>query len=132
MRAPRLTVVETVYRQEPGASPALWQTRFSRQLTVEDEPYERRLTLGGAWVPLAQGAWLKSASQLCLANLERGEGKVVEVAVAPEGGEPAVFALLLPGGPDPEGLRLRPADLSRLVARCRQGEAQVRLFLTPE
>lgn len=145
----RLTVVETVYHQEPGQQPTALTTRYGRPLETAEQPFTRRLRLGDAWQPLPAG-WLDAAALLHLVNEEGRQltrqptpadrqalaGRVVEVGVLPPGHwglsaetavAPVVCWLVRPG----ESLRAEPAALAALVLRCRQESARVTLTLLP-
>jgi hypothetical protein len=67
-----ITVVEQVYHQLSGSQPRAIESRFSRELESDEQPYERHLKVGEESVPLDCG-WIKEASQLVIIN-EEGKG----------------------------------------------------------
>lgn len=138
----RLTVVETVYHQPAAGPPTATESRFSRPLGSDEQPYSRRLTIPTRWVRLDPGWVGGGCAALALSN----EGPVarrttvptpeeaaadaalvvtVGVAADPEGATVAPFARVRPG----ESLRLEPADPGRLMLVC-SGEAPARVLLT--
>ena len=67
---PRLTVIQTVYHQEPGGDPTSYESRFARFLDSKDQqPCVRRLAIGESWQTLDE-LWLERVSQLVIANRE--------------------------------------------------------------
>ena len=143
----RLTVVETVYHRSIGQEPSMFDSRFSRELKTRDQPYgPRRLVATEKWALVDLG-WVKSAGMIVVRNeegqhlqanpteQERAETrrKVLEIAWQetvdnPEIEEPSNYSWLVPPG---ESFRGYPA-CSKLLIRCRSGNAKYTLFVVPE
>src|SRR6185312_8298003 len=65
----RLGLVCTVYHQQPGNEPISAESRFSRWLESEEQPYLRKLVIGEEWTLLDCG-WLEDVGMLLLRNEE--------------------------------------------------------------
>jgi hypothetical protein len=142
----RITVVEQVYhRPADGGEPTVAETRFSRELASQEQPFERRAKVGEDWQPLEHG-WLESAGMLLISN-EEGRHlqvnptdeerlsisrRVLELIYAMEDDELLVpqssCTWLIPPG---ESMRAYPSDVSRLCVRCQSGVARFTLRLYP-
>jgi hypothetical protein len=153
----RIGVVESVYCQQPGDNPISAESRFSRWLNTDEQPYSRKIKVTEEWQPLDWG-WLKKASMLVVVN-EEGRflqvqptpqercdaiSKVVEIGIAVclDGGTLNIpFAEILPR----ESSRFSPCKSieaglvlccrhgeASLVLRCRHGEARCSIMLFPD
>lgn len=138
----KLTVVETVYHQGANRQPTSTDSRYSRYLETDDQPYSRTVTLDEAWKVLDIG-WFAERQPLRvrLLVIQNEEGKylaiqptdlerlalkekVVEVSV---GGISADWEVL-PG----ESLRGSPSgDPRRLRLRSRSGKTRCTYTLYP-
>lgn len=132
---PRLTVVETVYHQDPANGPTAFEAPFGRQLETDEQPCVRRLTVGTDWQALG-GVWLAESCQVVLRNEEgqfhgplpsaqqkaEAAARVVEVGVSD-----MVLAVVRPG----ESCRFEPADLHTIRVRCVAGSAKVTAAVFP-
>ena len=132
----RLTVVCSVYHQPFGEQPQAFESRFSRALRSNEQPYDHRLTVGSEWVPLDCG-WIHDAGMLLLFNeagrnlrqypseeeQQRLAEQVIELRYInqPDG-------WLIPPG---ESLRAYPAASDRLEIRCRGEAALIRIVAVP-
>ena len=137
----RIAVRELLYHQAPQEQPTAVESVFSRPLVSDEQPYVRKVKVGGAWEAVETG-WLVDAGMLHLANEEgrfqqvqptpaeraAAARKVVEVGLAVAEGEVVVCWLLRPG----ESLRAEPAEVGRLRLRCREGVARVTVNVFPE
>lgn len=65
----RLTVVESLYHQSFGEEPVRVDSRFSRELESDEQPYSRRLKATEGWQPLDCG-WVKDPGMVCVTNEE--------------------------------------------------------------
>ncbi len=65
----RITVIEHIYHQEFGESPTQVESRYSRDLDNDTQPYTRNLRVGEAWEPLDTG-WIAEAGLLIIQNNE--------------------------------------------------------------
>jgi|SRR5580692_6621507 hypothetical protein len=131
----RLVVVEQVYHQD-GCESASVEPSYSEELTTDEQRFSRRMTVGGAAVPLETG-WLTECSLLVLWN-RTGRGRpVIPTAKQVETDKAAVVEVRFGGG-DPallsvgESLRVRPAELSGVSLRCRLGEATIEAYVYPK
>lgn len=128
-------VVCTVYHQQPGSEPVSVDSRFSRWLDTDEQPYLRKLTLAEEWVPLDKG-WLEVAGMLVIRNDEakdqtRIHNPVIEVAIVKdnEGGNWIVpFAFVRPS----ESAQFEPVCLDNFRLRCLKGQAKCTLALIPK
>jgi len=73
----RLTVVGSVYHQNPGSPPTQIEIQYSRELASHEEPYARRIVVSSR--QLVDFGWLKEegVGAFVLANLE-GQFDTVE------------------------------------------------------
>ena len=135
-----LVVVESVYHQPADGQPIVAESRFSRRLRTDEQPYVRWFKVTEEWQSLDHG-WLDAAGMLVLKNEEgtnpqtipsaeeRAEiaAKVAEIGLLANDTLVLLFALLQPG----ESLRFQPIGIPALVVRCRKGEARCCLHLFP-
>ena len=120
----RITVVEMVYFQAPGESPLGIESRYSRKLTTDEQPCERRLKATENWQELDRG-WVDQASLIVISNRETATGKILEVAYKNAGQD---TWLVLPG----ESMRAHPSDATRLVIRSQLGTIRFTANIFPE
>jgi hypothetical protein len=117
--------------------------RFSRDLSSDEQPYERRTVVGESWTAVDCG-WIDRCGMLMLRNEEghfsvnptpeqRAEvmRRVVEITFGTvlTTGVPSRECLLIP---PKETCRFYPSDVKSLHLRCRAGKAQITLYLLPE
>lgn len=152
----RIAVVEYVYHQQPDVQPTVTESRFSRWLESQEQPYLRRLTLDQTWRELDFG-WLKQSGMLVLKN-EEGRfhvqptkderedmaARIIEVALFLPGEKndgsrtmhdtplrkaigPLIFAIVRPG----ESLRFEPHDVGCLRIRTMHGSARCSIMVLP-
>lgn len=145
---PRMGVVETVYHQSPGDNPTSVESKFSRLLKSDDQPFSRKMTVGAEWVEISTG-WLEK-SPLSMIHISNREGenrqviptplelikmaeRVVEIALQtfPNGphNEPVFeeFADIHPG----ESCRFTPKRARQYFLRCRSETAKVTATVFP-
>ncbi len=113
----RIVVVETVHFQGEG-EPVTIDSRWSKVVASEDQPYVRRFKVGAEWQRLDEG-WVRECSQLTLSHEspsyqvnpteeQRKEDETVTIEVGLRMADGHVEpALLLPSR---ESLRVRPKD----------------------
>ena len=132
-----MTVVEQVYYQVSGGQPRLVESRFSRKLESDEQPYERHLKVGVEGAPLDCG-WIEKASQLVITN---EEGRNLQVNPTDEEREelqrkvlelgyedcPVPLCLIHPG----ESIRFCPFSLEGLGVHSRFGVIRFTLHLFP-
>lgn len=133
----RLAVVETAYHQQFGKQPHSIETRFSRQLSTQNQLYERQLVATEEWYPLDCG-WLESTGMMVLVN---NEGKFLQVQPTDEEREAAERKVLEVSYQDAphnvwlilprESMRAQPGDVRKLRIRCQSGVARFTLCLFP-
>jgi hypothetical protein len=125
LRNGTLTVVETVYHQQLGDQPLPVTTRFVRNLSSQEQPYVRKLTLGPEWVPLDTG-WITEASYVIIANegngpitknptdeqIQEEANRLIDISFMGEDPHPC---MTIPSG---ESLRMCPVDLTMIKIRC--------------
>lgn len=121
----RLTIIEQIYYQMSGSSPILAESRYSRQLELEDQPYSRRIRVGASFAPIDYG-WLTKGdvSMVVVKNVEEVDDKtkVLEIAV-----NETPFACLHPG----ESIQFRPASQVIINLRSQSGDARALVNLFP-
>ena len=133
---PRLTVIETVYHQEPGSDPTSFTSSFPVLLESGEQPCIRKLKVGE--VPHSLDTWLKTVSELVIRNdestyrntpgrpseTERANvaKRIIEVSSAGQ-----IIAYVRPG----RSCRFEPACFGLLQLRCQQGEAKVTVAAFP-
>lgn len=128
----RLSVVEQVYHQlTEGGGPAVVETRFSRWLETDEQPWRRTAkgedAAGPEWKPLNLG-WLAGGpvGMIVLRNeaveKDRNIWLAVKTANAPE-----AFARVRPG----ESVRFEPAGYTDYLARSPDGPARYTLAAIP-
>jgi hypothetical protein len=135
----RLTVVETLYHQPAGGFPATMlgdASRFYRDLSSDEQAYERHRALKGDWEPLDCG-WIDRCGMLLVRNDEgqftvnptpdqRAEvsRKVIEMSF--DGERTSILI------PPTETCRFYPADIKQIKLRCHEGVARYTICLLPE
>jgi hypothetical protein len=135
MPASRLVVSEKAYFQ-PYAEPAvdLSSEPFSRWLSTDEQPFQRKQKANEEWRPLELG-WVETAGMVLLENertrfqVQPSEAQATEAKekiVEVKQGE-AVFAIIRPG----ESCRFEPTDPKNLSLRCRSGECRVNVTILP-
>lgn len=148
----RYTVVEVVSHQSESGQPTMISdSRYSRQLLTDEQPFIRKGKANEEWQPLTQG-WLPQTSLLCLRNdagkfsrvptkEEREElaGMILEVTFTtpvshlkrdmhdPPAQDPVPAMIILPG----ESCRFVPFDLGAVRVRSKNGETPYTLSMTP-
>lgn len=143
----RLVVVEYMTHQSASGESSTGDTRFSRQLETDEQPFERRFEVRHLFSPIPMG-WLEDAAKagplgmLSLQNLHHEKDAILEIGILvtipqePEGErsmfsaqklEPVLvlFAILSPG----ESLRLQPINLHAYRIRATSEEGLVRCSL---
>lgn len=134
-----LTVVDCIYHVPFGSETVSMDTRYSRELQSEEQPYIRKSLVCETWKPLDCG-WLTEVGvgllfisneagkdqQVIPTDEQRRElaSRVVEVAYEKDSSKSWI---ILPG----ESMRATPEDATRLFIRCRCGTAVVNLMLIP-
>lgn len=145
----RLTILSTVYHQPPEGNPACTESRTSRDLLSDEQPYERHTRVGPEWTPL-NTEWVRDPGFLAIRNdgtgfrvnptltqREEAAAKVVEIGLRvnstgcslcpPCGPYLVPFARLRPG----ESLAFDPVDAANVVIRCMSGTTPVTICAYP-
>lgn len=138
----RVVVVEQVYHQQPHGQPVVVESKYTRRLDSDEQPFgPRRIRVGEEWTKPDTG-WVADGGLLCLSN-EEGKGlavqpspserndinsRIVEVClVDPETGNMGGVWLVPPG----ESLRASAASFMGLRIRCRKGSARITFTVIP-
>jgi hypothetical protein len=130
----RLVVVEQVHHQEQGAEPTSLDTRYSLELSSEEQPYLRRLSIGEELSRMDFG-WTREPVLLVLrherlvravhpSEAERAADEARRVVLLV--GDRA-FAEVRPGS----SLRFEPSAGAELNVRCTQGTAKCTIMVVP-
>ena len=138
----RLTVVETLYHQAGYDEPESFVLSYERDLTTNEQVYDRRGSVGEEWQDLRFG-WLTDENINCsLLRIVNHEGQQFQTIPTPEelaevmgrvlefcyaGGEETPF-LVRPK----ESTKLSPSTLKGLRIRCRKGTARYTVTAFPE
>ena len=133
---PRLTVLETVYYQEPGGEPTWFPAPFSIMLESAEQPCIRKLKIGQILQSL--DTWLSSVSELVIRNdegtyrdkpgrpseeeREDMKKRIIEVYLT---GHPSLY--VRPG----RSCRFEPVRFQGVQLRCQHGEARVTIAAFP-
>jgi hypothetical protein len=129
----QLTVVETVYYQPLDEQPTAVQSRYTRPLTSDAQPYSRTLEATESWQPLDVG-WIEGAAVVILHN---DEGKFPRVRPTVEERQAAAAKVLEVGRggaadwliPPGASMRALAAQPGQLQVRCQAGTAKFTLTL---
>lgn len=133
---PRLTILETLYYQEPRSEPVSFSCPHSLLLISEEQPCIRRLRVGSTRQPL--GTWLATVSELVIRNDEGNyaehQGNPTESEVRER--ERRVIevyqdGILLAYVPPTRSCRFLPVHFAGIELRCQQGVAQVTVAAFP-
>lgn len=138
----RVVVVEQVYHQQPGGQPTVVESKYTRRLDSDEQPFgPRRIRVTEEWTKLDTG-WVVEGGMLCLSNEEGKimtvqpspserrdiDSRIVEVClVDPETGNVGGVWLVPPG----ESLRAATASFNGLRIRCRKGSARIVFTVIP-
>lgn len=133
---PRLTVIETVYHQEPGSDPTSFTSSFPVLLETTEQPCIRKLKIGQ--VPQSLDTWLSSVSELIIRN---DEGTYRDKPGRPseedkEDVKRHVIEVLRNGQltdyvRSGRSCRFEPSDFKSIQLRCQHGEARVTIAAFP-
>lgn|SRR3990167_2004418 len=133
----RLSVVETVYHQVLGEQPTHISSRYCHNLSTNEQPYIRRVTVGSSWEKLDTG-WLKD--RVSWIHIQNEEGRNPTVNPTEEQRkeleslsilislEYVSFARISPR----ESLRFQPSSPSELFIRCESSSARCTITAYPE
>lgn len=135
----RVLTLEQVYLQGADSEPVLFELRESTSLQSDEQPFDRVLTVGEGWKPLAPGSWIPEPGTLLVTNTTDKKARqtnptaeeakalaeaVIEIRIA----WGFSFAAIPPG----KGIRLLPAaSVDQYFVRCRVGSARYRVVLLP-
>lgn len=128
----RITVVHVLYHQSPERDAKGVESRFTRIISDDGQPYMRETRFEDQWSLLDTG-WIKSPGIVVIENRgthfrvnptedeeRRARAKSILVGVRPSlfgDTDPTPFAVIPPG----ESLTLTPASDSTLFVRCAAG-----------
>lgn len=131
----RLTVVESVYHQQPDGTNMPISTQYSRVLKSDEQAFVRKMTVGESWVEVPYG-WLQDCSLLVIHN---ESGKYRTTAPSPQEIEDAEAAVIEVAGPDkvpvfdvPAGESIRGKPRRGLHVRCARGSVKCVVSCIPE
>lgn len=158
----RLSVMETVLYHPSEGQPTVIETRHGWEPVEEEQPYVRRITVGGDWQPLPEG-WLKEAGMLVISHLKprrqtnpplsrrenrdenNGDRKIPRDEVEDNETLVEVGVHIFPSGKGGVGetiafgriragcsVRFEPIDLGLLRLRRRSGEGKVSVAVFPK
>lgn len=142
----RIVVVEQVYHQPVDAPPVLVESKYSRRIDSEEQPFgPRRLRVTEEWQELSAG-WIEGVGLLVVSN-EEGKGlqvqpseserreiglRVVELAMFPVPTVPgeafSPIPWIIPPG---ESFRGSTDTLGGIKVRCRRGSARISYTIFP-
>jgi hypothetical protein len=126
---PRMTVVDIFYHQVFGEQPESVESRFERELSSDEQMYQRKKVATEEWQPIDLG-WVKEVGTVFIQNIE---GQFHSVNPTVEQKEEIAkrvleftFAqckecFLIPPG---ESMRCSPTSAGSLMLRCRSGQAK--------
>lgn len=134
-----LTVVQTYYHQQEGMQPTQVETRYTRELGTDEQPYVRHGKVGSEWTRLDSG-WLTECSLLVIKNNEgrftdriptqeqRQEvmSRVIELAFGKA--NPTCSLLVHPNEAHP----MHVTSLKDIWLRCSKGEAKLSVIIFPK
>lgn len=134
----RMTVVETVYHQLWSDDPTEISCRFSVELEMAEEPYQRKKRVGVVWETLDTG-WIKG--RVGTVVIINGSRKMTQGLPSEEEKEAiAKQVILLRFSKDSDGdvrippkesFRFRPHTSELPEIRCEVGEARYKIFIVP-
>ena len=146
-----ITVVEQIYHQPAGEEPTAYQHSFVRKLSVQEQPYSRKIRVGESWQPLDLGWFADKPDEIGMVQIINNEGRFTQTQPTDE--ERAAmaakiicvvskvmgdritgvlaednFCWFIPPG---ESFRGSPTDATRIWIRCRSGVAQATVNVFP-
>lgn len=135
----RVTIVINMHHEHLGEAPVSLQSIHARLLEHMEEPYQRRLRAGEKWQPVVDsGCWI-ATGRIGYVTVENLEGRVLTVQPTEEerrkssnkileigyANDSAQADLIYPGS-----IAIKtPSNASKLVIRCRSGEASYKLHV---
>lgn len=134
----RITVVSQTYYQRFGKNPVLAESRFSRDVSLGQQPYQREEEVGEDWLHLDLG-WITTVGLIVIVNNEgqslqvipTGEEqenrarKILEVRSSDATSSPGCL-WLIPPGESFQGFPSRPQDL---FIRSQSGTTEYTLYV---
>ena len=69
-----LTVTETIYHQSWGEGPTSVNSAFTRELSIQEQPYSRKIKIGETWQPLDLGWFSDRPNDVGMIQLVNEEG----------------------------------------------------------
>lgn len=140
----RISVVERVFHETAGSAPTPFESRFSKNITLDAQAYSRKLDIGTELVRLDIGwteKWEKIGHLIIENTAERfsripteaqkreSASRILELYQAPEGfDQKTVLPYLFPPG---ESYRLLPSDHKNLWVRSQYGVANIVISILP-
>ncbi len=132
----RITVVETVYHQVMGDQPDCLESRFTREVESQEQPYRRNCKVGEEWQALDTG-WLDEVSMLVIRNeegtnlqvhpTEEQKADLAKKVLLLSSTDSSTNWLILPG----ESFRGVPSTVKNLEVRSQSGTIRFILYATP-
>lgn len=135
----RVTIVVNIHHEHLGEAPVSLQSIHARLLEYMEEPYQRRLRANGEWQPVIDdNCWVPGA-KIGYVVVENLEGQVLTVQPTEEERRKSASKVLEIGYTNnsaeadliyPGSIAIKtPSNASRLVIRCRSGEAAYKLHV---
>ena len=136
-----LIVVKTFYHQLGGMDPVSADTRYTRNLQTDEQPYVRHLSLSQetGWVPIDAG-WLNAVGASYI-RVKNNEGTRFQRYPTPEEKADVIKRIVdisfdginahipvIPG----EAQEFTPTDLSLIRLRCQYGTAKISINIVPK
>ena len=146
-----MTVVEQIYHQPAGEEPTAYHHSFVRKLTVQEQPYSRKIKVGEGWQPLDLGWFADKPDAVGMVQVVNNEGRftqtqptdeervaaaakviclvsrVIDAGIGGMLAEDSFCWLIRPG----ESFRGSSTDATRIWIRCQFGVAQATVNVFP-
>ena len=73
-----MTVVEQIYHQPAGEEPTAYHHSFVRKLFIQEQPYSRKIKVGGGWQPLDLGWFADKPDAVGMVQVINNEGRFTQ------------------------------------------------------
>ena len=136
-----ITVVEQIYHQPAGEEPTAYHHSFVRKLSVQEQPYSRKIKVGEGWQPLDLGWFADKPDAIGMVQIINDEGHFLQTQPTDEERAAAAAKVIEMRGsfvdkmvwliPPGEAQRSSPACPGDLWIRCQSGVAQATVNVFP-